>query len=91
MIGTGTPTNTLSDTDVERLLAESLDSMPLDGKRPATSWQPGEILTETYRLDLTSLPLKRGLHYYFGYYDWRNGKRLPVDGGLDDKLVFHGR
>src|SRR4051812_30980349 len=33
MIGTGTPTNTLSDTDVERLLADSLDSMPLDGKR----------------------------------------------------------
>ena len=33
MIGTGTPTNTLSDTDVERLLTESLDSMPLDGKR----------------------------------------------------------
>src|SRR3954464_13568658 len=33
MIGTGTPTNTLSDTDVAQLLAESLDPLPLDGKR----------------------------------------------------------
>ena len=33
MIGTGTPTNTLSDADVERLLTESLDPLPLDGKR----------------------------------------------------------
>jgi nickel-dependent lactate racemase len=33
MIGTGTPINTLSDADVQRLLAESLDPLPLDGKR----------------------------------------------------------
>src|SRR5215216_1297600 len=33
MIGTGTPTNTLSDAEVERLLAEALDPMLLDGKR----------------------------------------------------------
>src|SRR6476660_8540184 len=33
MIGTGTPTNTLSDADVERLLTEALDRLPLEGKR----------------------------------------------------------
>jgi nickel-dependent lactate racemase len=33
MIGTGTPANTLSEADVERLLADSLDPLPLDGKR----------------------------------------------------------
>src|SRR5436190_20897706 len=33
MIGTGTPTNTLNDADIERLLVESLDPLPLDGKR----------------------------------------------------------
>ena len=81
----------LSGDDAAPTVVAQLDRQPLDGKRPATSWQPGEILTETYRLDLTSLPLKPGLRYYFGYYDWRNGARLPVDGGLDDKLVFHGR
>src|SRR3954469_15436647 len=33
MIGTGTPTNTLSEADVERVLAEALGALPLDGKR----------------------------------------------------------
>ncbi|HJZ47278.1 MAG TPA: lactate racemase domain-containing protein [Roseiflexaceae bacterium] len=33
MIGTDTLTDTLSDADVQRLLAESLDPLPLDGKR----------------------------------------------------------
>src|SRR5438045_3577082 len=33
MIGTGTPTHALSDADVERLLTESLDPLPLDDKR----------------------------------------------------------
>jgi len=33
MIGTGTPTNTLSDAEVQRLLTESLDPLPLDGQR----------------------------------------------------------
>jgi nickel-dependent lactate racemase len=33
MIGIGTPTNTLSDADVQRLLAEALDRLPLDGRR----------------------------------------------------------
>jgi nickel-dependent lactate racemase len=33
MIGTGTLNDTLSDADVQRLLAESLDPLPLDGQR----------------------------------------------------------
>src|SRR4051812_8105020 len=33
MIGTGTTTNTLSDAEVEQLLAEALDPLALDGKR----------------------------------------------------------
>ena len=38
-------------------------------------------------IDLDEKPLR----YYFGYYDWRDGVRLPVDGGIDDKLVFYGQ
>jgi hypothetical protein len=72
-----------------------LDVQPLQGERPATSWQPGEILTDTYRLDLGQVvgdvePDTANLRFYFGYYDWRDGARLPVDGGIDDKLVFYG-
>ena len=37
------------------------------------------------------VPADTPLRYYFGYYDWRDGKRLPVNGGMDDKLVLHGQ
>ena len=68
-----------------------LDVQPLGGARPATGWRPGEILTETYRLDLAAVPAHEALRYYFGYYDWRDGHRLAVDGGVDDKMVLQGQ
>ena len=77
--------------DSPQVIAQ-LDVQPLDGAMPASTWQPGSIHTDTYVLDL---PQDAGspepLRYYFGFYDWRDGTRLPVDGGIDDKLVFHGR
>ncbi|MFN2202286.1 MAG: hypothetical protein ACK2UO_13835 [Caldilineaceae bacterium] len=89
----------LRDTPDGVEVVAQLDAQPLQGERPATSWIPGEIFTDTYTLDLSAdsaLPAGgqdvRGtdLRYYFGYYDWRDGSRLPVDGGIDDKLVLHG-
>jgi hypothetical protein len=68
-----------------------LDAQPLGETRPATSWQPGEVLTTRYTLDLTAAAPGEKLTYYFGYYDWRDGRRLPIDGGRDDKLVLHGK
>lgn len=65
-----------------------LDQQPLPD-RPATSWQPGEILTATYSLDLPVDPNTANLRYYFGYYDWRDGTRLPLLGG-DDKVILYG-
>lgn len=72
-----------------------LDAQPKAGLRPTTSWQPGEILTDTYRLELPlTPPLKSSAEseivYYFGYYDWRDGQRLAVDGGREDKVLFRG-
>lgn len=108
-----------------------LDTQPLDGERPATTWQPGEIFTATYRLDLSSWLATQNaaqapepeseqasgssaddptpddsatdttssatppsqlppLRFDFGYYDWRDGSRLPVDRGIDNKLMFYG-
>lgn len=81
----------LSGDDTALTVVAQLDRQPLDGARPATSWQPGEILTERYTLDLSTSPQRDHLRYYFGYYDWRDGVRLPVNGGLDDKLVLRGR
>lgn len=65
-----------------------VDGPPLPDGPAATSWRPGEILTATYRLDLSEVA-EAELRYVFGFYDWRDGSRLPVDGGLDDKLVFY--
>jgi len=70
-----------------------LDAQPLQGLRPATTWEMGEILQDTYRLNMAetwSRPELQGeVFYYFGYYDWRDGVRVPVNGGIDNKLVFH--
>ena len=76
-----------------------IDTQPLDGARPATTWRAGEILTDRYRLDLSELPSgveDTKLRYYFGYYDWREGgERQPLLLGytqiVDDKLTFYGR
>jgi len=66
-----------------------LDQQPL-ADRPATTWQPGEILTSTYTLSLPIDPASANLRYYFGYYNWQDGTRLPVNGGPDDKAVLFG-
>jgi hypothetical protein len=65
-----------------------LDQQPLT-ERPATDWLPGEIFTATYGLDLPVDPNAVNLRYYFGYYDWRDGTRLPLMGG-DDKVILYG-
>lgn len=73
----------------ERVVAQ-LDRQPLGDDSPATSWQPGQILSASYALPLDLAPSDARLRYYFGFYDWRSGERLPVDGGIDDKLVLYG-
>lgn len=74
-------------TDYE--VVAQLDQQPL-ANRPATTWQPGEILTSTYTLSLPVDPASANLRYYFGYYNWQDGTRLPVNGGVDDKVVLFG-
>jgi hypothetical protein len=67
-----------------------LDTQPRQGLEPATSWLPGKIMTDTYQLDLPSSLPQGELRYFYGFYDWRDGTRLPVDGGIDDKLIIYG-
>jgi hypothetical protein len=79
-------------TEVEdewQVLAQ-LDTQPRQGLEPATTWAVGEIITDTYTLELPSLLPEGAVRYYYGYYDWRDGARLPVDGGIDDKLILYG-
>jgi hypothetical protein len=71
-------------------VVSQLDTQPRQGLEPATTWQVGQIMTDTYQVVLPT-PLPEGaLRYYFGYYDWRDGTRLPIDGGIDNKLILHG-
>jgi hypothetical protein len=74
----------------ERVVAQ-LDAPPAGPDRPPTGWQPGEVLTGRYVLDISAAPPGEPLRYYFGLYNWQTGARLPVDGGIDDKLVLHAR
>ena len=77
------------ENDETEIVAQ-VDTQPRQGREPATSWEPGQILTDTYQLELPN-PLPEGeLRYFYGYYDWRDGTRLPVDGGIDDKLILYG-
>ena len=72
----------------EQVVAQ-LDTQPAGADRPPTTWQPGEIFTQRYALNITGAPPNSPRQYYFGFYDWRSGERLLVDGGIDDKLVLH--
>lgn len=68
-----------------------LDMQPLGEAQPATQWRPGQILQNTYSLDLSAAPPGVPLTYLYGYYDWRDGTRLSLVGSNDDKLVLNGR
>lgn len=68
-----------------------LDAPPLGGQPPATQWQPGEIFVDRYELDLQQVPDRQNLRYAFGYYNWQNGQRLPLDGGPENQKLFYGQ
>jgi hypothetical protein len=80
----------VGEGETERVVAQ-VDTPPAGPDRPASGWQPGEVLTGQYTLDLSAAPADEPLRYYFGFYDWQTGVRLPVDGGIDDKLVLHAQ
>lgn len=81
----------LTTTPTGEQVVAQLDAQPRQGLQPATTWLPGQILTDTYTLDLSGWAGAGELRYVYGLYDWRDGSRLPVDGGIDDKLTLHGR
>ncbi len=52
---------------------------------PMTTWPVGEIVQNSYRLELdrAAAPVQR---VYIGLYNWQTGERLPVNG--DDKVTL---
>lgn len=82
----------LHEDETGMTVLAQLDTPPLADGPPTSAWRQGEIMQQTYTLMLPpELPASGRVLYYFGFYDWRDGTRLAVDGGIDDKLVFYGR
>ena len=79
----------LSDESSQAHVVAQFDGQPLLD-HPATTWSYGEIFTATYTLQMPAQESSAPL-YIFGLYDWRDGTRLPVDGGKDDKFAIHGK
>lgn len=89
--GSASTTDSAAGQEQTLTVVRQLDQQPFAGALPATIWEPGRIYTDTYQLDLSNVAPDDQLIYYFGYYDWRDGARLPVNGGIDDKLIFYGK
>ncbi|MCO6452492.1 MAG: hypothetical protein J5I90_17060 [Caldilineales bacterium] len=54
-----------------------IDTQPLSGQRPMTTWQPGEVLTDHYELTIPP-DAPPNLHLILGLYNWQTGERLRV-------------
>jgi hypothetical protein len=73
-------------------LAWQVDRYPVDGFRPTTSWEVGDIVVDRYawRLPLELPPGEYRL--ITGLYDWQTGQRLPASGSqatpLGDSVVL---
>jgi mannosyltransferase len=68
--------------DAGQVVAQ-VDSQPLAGAAPTTTWFPGEILTDPYTLTLPANLPPGGYRLIGGLYDAATGARLPVTAGGD--------
>jgi hypothetical protein len=71
----------------EPSVVAQFDGQPVED-RPATGWLPGEIFSGSWTLDLSEAALPVD-HFEVGFYDWRDGARLAVDGGIADKVALY--
>ncbi|MCA9957613.1 MAG: glycosyltransferase family 39 protein [Anaerolineales bacterium] len=63
-------------------LVAQQDNWPVNGRWPPTCWQNGDIITDAYRLPLTSLPAGN-YDLLIGWYDARDNTRLHLSDGQD--------
>ena len=67
--------------DAGNLVAQ-LDTQPVGGDRPMTTWQPGEIIHDSYQLAIPP-DAPSPLHLRMGLYNWQTLERLPLASGGD--------
>ncbi|MCL4296464.1 MAG: glycosyltransferase family 39 protein [Anaerolineae bacterium] len=66
--------------DAGQVVAQ-VDSQPLAGAAPTTTWLPGEIVTDPYTLTLPGDLPPGGYRLISGLYDAATGARLPITAG----------
>jgi len=72
-------------TEEDQLVGQ-IDSWPLQGTRPTSSWETGQIITDPYRVPLTADLLSGNYRLIVGFYRLADLQRLPVVDELGQPL-----
>jgi len=59
------------------------DGPPLDGSYPTHTWNPGELVLQPITLTVAEDAPAGAAVLRLGWYDWRDGARLPIPGDAD--------
>jgi hypothetical protein len=63
------------------------DSKPQGGALPTIKWAPGQIVFDTYSIQIDVEGPREGYHLEFGLYQASNGQRAPIDSGADQLIL----
>jgi len=62
------------------------DTQPRAGESPTSQWSPGQIITDTYIIEIDPAGPSDNYQVIMGFYDGQTGRRLPA--GADDKAIL---
>lgn len=65
-------------------LVGQFDGPPLGGSYPTTDWQPGERIIQQVSMPLATDAPPGEIAVRVGWYDWRDGQRLPAPAAPDN-------
>ena len=65
--------------DGDNVIQGQLDSVPLNGEAPTTSWIEGEVIIDRYEIAVDGQVPAGGYVIEVGMYNPRSGERLPVN------------
>jgi hypothetical protein len=72
--------------DAERIQAQQ-DGIPGQGRRPTTTWAPGEVIVDRYTLRVDPAAPGGADHLEIGLYDPTTGQRLLLASG-DNRVLL---
>jgi hypothetical protein len=56
----------------------NFDHLPVGGRRPTTSWRPGDVIEDTFNIGLPMGSSQRAMDLWVGFWLPRTDVRLPV-------------